>query len=317
MTRALALFAILVGEASAKTDPLDALALVPVEEVTATSTLPGKKKEPDRYAPWRVLQPRKVDTGCEDAPRVPLTAWCEGKADEGIGEAITIKLGEPRPLKQVEVAAGWWSTAKLFRANNRPTRIGLETDAGHKLTQAVSTKKRAWVRFALDGKPVSTVTLRILAVDQGRINDSCISEVRLDGGGALVAPGSIAAAAKLRPFVRAVSQALAKKRQALKTMLLYPFRYEHPDGTGEVSTFAGFKEVHDCKSDEGAPSCPGGGYDDEHEAIAFAEEPGRLALSFFGNGERRDLWHLVFRDGDWRLSAIDSELTGSGDPGCE
>src|SRR5689334_7046092 len=91
--------------------------VIAVREVTATSTFADKSRR-DAYAAWRVLvYEQEADQSASVS--IPATAWCEGKPDEGVGEAITIALAAPARLDAIRIAAGVWKTPKLFTTNNQ------------------------------------------------------------------------------------------------------------------------------------------------------------------------------------------------------
>ena len=143
-----------------------------VEVVTATSTLADKH---DAYNPTLTLVP-KLGTDKKTGDLRYDSAWCEGKKDEGIGEAITIKLARPMVIPKVTIKAGVWMTQALFDANNQVTGLEIVTDDGRKLPVTASDK-RTEVEVAVGGAPVSSVVVRITSVKKGKMNDSCISEI--------------------------------------------------------------------------------------------------------------------------------------------
>lgn len=312
-----ALLAGLGGESRAKTPPRLATPLA-VTEVVATSTLPGPPRQPDRYAPFRVLAP---EVALADSPSwtmdAPDSAWCEARPDEGTGEAITLKLAGPRAVKSVAVQAGFWKSQKLFSANNRPTRLGLETDDGQKLAVAAPAGRKEAV-FKLSGKPISAMTVRILAVAKGRINDTCISRVTVDGLRSAVVGQDAAAQATALPgaFAR-IGQDLKGWQPALKSELAYPFHYE--DGAlGADREWKSYDELSEtCHADDDssdAMSCPFPPFLDEtvkrRGPWYTLVSPGTLRITLYHNGECWDSWWLEWGSGTWRLRRIDSISIG-------
>lgn len=306
----------LSAPAAAKTPPRLATPLA-VAEVTSTSTLAGPARQPDRYAPFRVLAP---EVALVDSPSwtmdAPDAAWCEARPDEGTGEAITIKLAGPRAVRSVAVQAGFWKSQKLFAANNRPTRLGLETDDGQKLAVAAPAGRKEAL-FKLSGKPITAITLRFLAVKKGRINDTCISRITVDGvRSAVVGVDAAAQAAVLPNAFAALAKDLNGWQPALKGGLAYPFRYE--DGSlgadHEWKSHDEFESTCSADGDADAMSCPFPPFLDEtikrKGPWYTLTAPGRLRITFYHNGECWDSWWLEWGGGTWRLRRIDSASIG-------
>jgi hypothetical protein len=276
-----------------------------VKDITASSTFADKK---DRYGAWRVLQ---FDTVVQDGEETdyPKTAWCEGKPDEGIGESITINLLAPTKIAQLQIAAGVWLTPKLFGANNRITSLAISFDGGaaKKVTPAA---EREWLEVAVNAA-VSSIKITIDTVKKGKMNDSCISGVRLrsaDSAIETVRGLDAAAVAALPAAYAAIEKALGDPgRAGLDKVAAFPFTYESSDwffeGNQKPVKHANWKSIETaCKKKK--PGCPGGpntgGRDDP--ARVTGAGAGRVIIVFPSRREVADQWHLVWKDGAWKLT---------------
>src|SRR5215510_14452028 len=90
--------------------------------VSATSTLKSSGK--NSYEPWHSLAGQRTQF------------WCEGKPDEGVGEALIIEFGKPTRVDKVTIGGGVWKSPALFKANNIVTGVDVITDDGR--TQSVA-----------------------------------------------------------------------------------------------------------------------------------------------------------------------------------
>src|ERR1051326_6991679 len=100
---------LLVGTAAADPGP----ELPPVLGVTVTATSTLKRTEP-----WFVVggDPKKL--------------WCEGGADDGTGDALTITLAPAAPVESLTIRAGVWQSPELFASHNRITEPTVTTHGG-------------------------------------------------------------------------------------------------------------------------------------------------------------------------------------------
>lgn len=133
-------------------------------DVDATSQLKGKK---NRYHAARAF---------DGSLR---TAWCEGKKGDGVNETLTLVLHEEVSLTKVEVAMGFWKSKKLFKANNRPTKLQVVVAGDVVATLDTKGKRRkARAKLSASGRIIG---FKIVSVLPGRMRDTCISEVKLWG----------------------------------------------------------------------------------------------------------------------------------------
>lgn len=131
--------------------------------VTASSTLAATRKLD--YEPWRSL----AEGGSQ---------WCEGKRDEGIGESLVVTLAEPAVIASLTLRGGVWRSLALFRANNIVTGVDVISDDG-RTWQVGLPEEQSEVEVALGGAPIRALTIKLTRVKKGRMNDSCLSAVRI------------------------------------------------------------------------------------------------------------------------------------------
>lgn len=294
-----------------------------IKNVTATSTFVDKKKK-NAYAPENVIW---FDVAADKVlDSVPKTAWCEGKPDEGIGETLTIAFARPEHLDSIELAGGVWLTEKLFGANNQITSVEVSVDGK---PSTVSLKaERAWVNVKI-GRPVSTLAIKIASVKKGKMNDSCISGVRLHRGGGL----EVAREAELpADAVAALPAGLAKIQaalldpsyQSLQNVLAFPFTYDYSGGPKKAK-YGSWKALEAvCKKSRGD-----GGTESKCPSATFFEEPqtsdagkltiqtiktSELAIDFPPVGRMINTWRVKWRDGAWRLAAVENVEQTMGSP---
>lgn len=122
--------------------------LVPAT-ITATSTLASNT---NHYAAWQPFVSKAEDD----------RMWCEGKPDDGIGEALVVAFAAAVKLDAIELSAGVWKTEALFRANNVVTAIDVTTDDGRKLAFAFPDERKP-VEMKLGGAPVKQLRFAIKA----------------------------------------------------------------------------------------------------------------------------------------------------------
>lgn len=292
-----------------------------VKEVTATSTYVDKKHK-GAYDPANVIW---HDTA-EDASlgSVPRTAWCEGKPDEGIGETLTITFARPEKIDRIEIAAGVWLSEKLFNANNQITTLEVGIDG--KTTTVKAPATREWLKVPV-GRAVSAITLKIGGVKKGTMNDTCISAVDIrrdvgDAGFSVVSARDLGADA-----VAALPAALAKIQAALvdpsyvslQPVLAFPFVYNYAGGPKKTKLASWQAVEAQCKAtgkkridDPTSSKCPSGTFftppsrmNPVPGKLTLTPRAGNLVVEFPVEGGIYNRWSLVWKDGGWRLTAID------------
>jgi len=295
--------------------------VVGVKGVTATSTFADKH---DDYNARKALA-YEVHMDMEHPDPVLWTAWCEGKPSEGVGETLTITLAEPTQIDRVRIAAGVWRTDRLFAANNQITALTVLADGK---PHAVSPAGKKWVEVAIGAK-VTTLAFRIDKVKKGRMNDSCISGIDLERGGAVLAPligVDAAAVTALQPAVDAIQRALSAPDHAgLKPLLEFPFSntnwiMDKGYGGAQPVVSASWKELvtacaqlakHDEVEDAdpintGCPAPANYDPDDDRPPGVRTIGPGVVELTWPSHGEVLVTWDLNWTD-RWRLVAIGDE----------
>jgi hypothetical protein len=166
--------------------PLLLLALLPVGTPGAFHELHADHAEASSYlkSNWNKYEENYHPTYVLDGD--PKTAWVEGKADEGVGESITIPLStlsSARALK-LRIKNGYQRSAKLLAANAAPARItvivkGANGEESARTTATLAKKMGAQdVVVDVGGKPVASVTLVVDSVTPGTVyTDTCISDI--------------------------------------------------------------------------------------------------------------------------------------------
>jgi hypothetical protein len=279
-------------------------------EVTATSTLKGKK---ERYAAWRAVD---FDATPSDDMTVEYhaTGWCEGKKNEGIGEALVL-TGQPITATSILIAAGFWKSEKLFEKNNRPTRLTVvaTTLDGQSLPFDVAVPadmQMATVDFGATME-LSSVTIQFAEVAKGKINDTCISHlvVMRDGTPQVLFLESAGAIDDLATAV-AMNDAGLSACDGTGSFK-FPLQYKQlPDPTGETKAIKKkFKKLKDlikaCKKGQAPP--PIGEFD---FARVQSEAPGKV-LVWGGNGNEygAETYHYTRVVDDsaawWQLTGVD------------
>jgi hypothetical protein len=280
--RGLAVVALVLGLASPAVADDAFPAVVPVT-VTATSTLTAKAKS---YDAWHALAP---DT-------MGARFWCEGKPDEGVGEALVIKLATPAKIDSIKLAVGVWKTDALFHANNLVT--GVDVIADGRKQSVTFPEDRQELEVAIGGAPVTELRLQIAKVKKGRMNDSCISSVKLDlANPSLILIGADRAqGAAFQPTVEAIAHALADCDEALLSKYArFPLAYE--DTVRHKVKYADAKAA--------AKGCKKVGFSTLAElkfgnATISTEAPGKIEL-------REDVlsWRFVLDGGQWKLVGLE------------
>ena len=214
----LVLICVLVGTASADDPKAEDFPALSGVTVSATSVLRGKLN----YDAWHVLSP-----GLDHA-----RFWCEGKPDDGIGEALTISFPEAEKVPFVVIYAGVWKSEQLFRANNIVTDVDVVTDDGRTI-HATPGDKMDKVKVAIGGAPVKRLTFKIAKVKRGKMTDSCLSEIEIgDSYRDRITNVTAAQVDALVPTLVAINRALgACDTTSLKSRIAFPF--SHTDWLGE------------------------------------------------------------------------------------
>ena len=189
-----------------------------VVTVTGSSTLAGHRDK-HRYDAWHVL----VEVALSSPRQVAGDRfWCEGKPDEGIGEGLTFELSAPAVIDEIVIAGGVWTSDALFHANNIPTAVDVVADDGRKQRVALPAVAQS-VTVPLGGAPIKRLVITFASVKKGRMNDTCISGVRLHSATPLLVGISPADADALMPALAEVHRALTHCDAALiKKHIVFP-----------------------------------------------------------------------------------------------
>jgi hypothetical protein len=275
--------------AVAAADEPETTRITVVKSITATSTLAGKKK--DGYAAFHILDGRNDESG-----EPPQTAWCEGKPDEGLGEAVTIAFDTPVVVAEVAIKAGFWKTEELFRANNRVTAIDVVTDDGHAHAVAFPDRMEE-VTAPVGGAPTRTLSFRIAKVKKGKMNDSCIAGVSLK-----TEPESTLAVGmdpQLAAAINAAERALGGcDEKVIARALGFPFRWvpvSHDKDRFEYKSAAEVKAS--CGKADGEwpqPRVPGLDVDTKGKRVYVTDGACGADCVQWGFEKAGDVWKLVW-----------------------
>ena len=282
----------------------EALEPIWIESVTATSTYASPK---NAYDPVLTLAPRTTWIAKTDDHRYD-SAWCEGKPDEGIGEGITIHLAKPTTIENIAIKPGVWMTPKLFAANHQITGLEITTDDGRKLT-ASPAAKREEVEVKLGGAPVSRLVVKVTSVKKGKMNDSCITQIRLNDEEQALAVGfdkaaATAFAATVKPAVAAMWDGTC---DAAKLAKYYdtPFKFTLVENTHASQERHRFKKHPKTLKTVAALAkwCSQMGTTSE----SFALQTGARGTVIVGaeTADTVQQVHFGWRKGQWRVTKID------------
>ncbi len=108
-------------------------------------------------------------------------AWVEGKADDGIGETLTLTPKMPLPLEALRMQPGYGKNDALFKANNRPKMIKVTLNDSYSFKAALKDENALQMIPIPDySKPVETIKIELAAVYAGeKYDDTAISDIRL------------------------------------------------------------------------------------------------------------------------------------------
>jgi hypothetical protein len=110
-----------------------------------------------------------------------ITAWCEGKEDDGIGESITFTFREPRKVERIGIVVGYAKSSEVFRANNRVKAVTI-TLPDRELVK-VGLKNEMEMQFIEIPPGAAASSLKIAINDVYRNWDNrstCLSEIEVN-----------------------------------------------------------------------------------------------------------------------------------------
>lgn len=271
-------------------------------ETAASSTAKGKR---DEYAAWRAVDGA---TG---------TAWCEGKADEGLDEKLTLTLPEPILVTRIDLYVGLHGTAREYKANNRPSTLFVQTaqkkgDPMVMLAKAVPTvgDYQTLVKLGLNTpRTVQVIELAFAGVtrgDKARNNHTCISDVSLVGDKGEVINFlfgmPVDSMASLPAAITALRAAVAScDEKALPAVVKFPL--VHRVAAEEDSRTIKLKNVKAL-----VKACKAGTFP---KIPTEADQPGITANGFGGISLETGASEVMRMDmtwnkGSWQLAAIDA-----------
>ena len=108
------------------------------------------------------------------------SAWCEGVAGPGIGQAITLHQEGESVVGSMSFGNGYAKTPALYRANGRVKQAEIRTSGGYR--KVIALKDTMEIQsIAISPSKVSWIRLTILDVYPGtRGTDTCITTFHLN-----------------------------------------------------------------------------------------------------------------------------------------
>lgn len=142
-----------------------------IAKITASSVLAVTSGYSGYYGLYGA--PEKIADGQK------MTAWCEGKDGDGVGEWIKIDFKEPVIVDNIEFYPGEFENSELYYENNRPKRFEVEfSDQTHVI---IDTGYDTPVNINLVELPLTKTTylkLTIKEVNKGTVHDdTCIYDI--------------------------------------------------------------------------------------------------------------------------------------------
>jgi hypothetical protein len=108
------------------------------------------------------------------------SAWCEGVAGPGTGQAITLHQAPESVVGTVSFGNGYARTPALYRANGRVKQAEIRTSGGYHKVIALKDSKEIQ-SIAISPSKVSWIRLTILDVYPGaRGTDTCVTTFHLN-----------------------------------------------------------------------------------------------------------------------------------------
>ncbi len=157
-----------LGEASMVIRTITITGLGKATVAASSQYLPGEGKETS-------FDPRNVFDGKIQ------TAWCEGKYnDEGVGEFIILTFEKPVVLTSVAIVNGYAGSEDLYKNNSRVASLKVVSGNGAETVIELADDNRD---FQSSGMELYGTSFKFIInrVYSGKISDTCISEIKLEG----------------------------------------------------------------------------------------------------------------------------------------
>lgn len=217
----------------------------------------------------------------------PTKLWCEGRGDEGVGEAVLLHFAEPTRIESVKLRPGVWRSPELFRSYNRVTELRVVPDTGEPKT-AVFKDDRQAIDVVIERDRIQDLRIEIAAVAKGKTNDSCISglEIKTEPESVVVL-GEAPAASLAQAFARVWRAFAACDEKTLQNELQFPFVANRRHGDAASVRAA-------CKSGAFNEFRP------RTESLLVRPEALGKVVVVAGKLE----WHFVLTGNAWRLASL-------------
>lgn len=309
-----------------------------IKEVRASATA-ADAKGATRYAAQNALFYRADGGPIRGEDETAYTSrWCVSKPDGGIGESLQFTLASPSPIEKLRIAAGVWESAALFQRHNRVSRLEVVIDGQPPQSVAVPSGRR-YAEVSLGKAPITTVTIRIAAVERGKENLSCLSAVQLYRDNLpedALDVSSDPTLSELPGALLAMQKALrapGRDYAGLDSLLAFPFvtsdgscflsmecdsskTVTHKSLSELAKACRRFEKLSDEKRQSEGNPCPSSASVDGEDSrpLSISQKgPGQVSISFPSHNEVNTEWTLVHRDGSWRLSEIGFSAGGPDD----
>ncbi len=139
--------------------------------ITASSQYLSSEGKETKY------DPRNVFDGKFD------TAWCEGKTgDDGIGEYIVITFEKDCVINKISIVNGYAASEDTYKNNGRVAQLKVVTGDGY-YEQTVDLVDGNMDWQTMDNLDLYSNTFKfiITKVYSGKVSDTCISEIKIEG----------------------------------------------------------------------------------------------------------------------------------------
>lgn len=268
----------------------------PATQVAFSATSSAKGAEP-----WRAFD--------DD----PDTAWCEGKAGLGKGEAITIEFPDVVDIRAIDLQTGFVKTEAAWKAHAKPTKLEIIGDDGVIHPVAVTGGYHVTTHAQnLELPPSKRLVIRFADVEKGSVQDACIAEIDVIPDSDSIEPLKMVwgvdadAMSSLPPTVQAFGKALTACDDAgFGQEVQYPVAWVDLGAQGKAVKTTKYKDAaglaRACKARQKAN---GGSYTADSFDLSGnvrGAGPGMVVVAASSTPSR---WRLAWTEAGWRIVEI-------------
>lgn len=109
----------------------------------------------------------------------PTMAWAEGVDGNGIGESITLDIGEERAVRAIQIRIGDCKDQESYKGSNRSKALKIKTETQTFETENFPDKNAELYIIFSESVKSSALTFEIKDVYEGTLDSTCISEISL------------------------------------------------------------------------------------------------------------------------------------------